>query len=110
MKCLFVDERSRSCQEEAVPSTVRCTEHLAADRGTAYAEEYAVASILYYQYDKSMMRDAQFDGLCQWLLDHKIYNPIDWLDRESLIAGTGYDVKFPDYLRAYAQTLAEEIT
>ena len=111
LKCLFTidnGESRRFCREETAHTTLRCPEHLAADRETAYSEEYAVASILYYQYDVSMMSDARFDGLCQTLLDAKAYTRIEWLDRESLIAGTGYDVKFPDWLRAYAQIVAED--
>ena len=98
------------CVDLAISTTLRCIRHISDmdDLELAYAEEYAVASMLYYRHDVSMMSDARFDGLCSWLLDRGSYKRLTWLDRESLIAGTGYDTKFPDYLQAIAAQWVEE--
>jgi hypothetical protein len=93
-----------------VPTTLRCLNHLEAGDIQAYAEEYAVASVVYYsgfEYGE-FMSDARFDALCQVLLARKVYMMINWIDRESLIAGTGYDTKaFPDYIHDAAREWAE---
>ena len=70
-----------------------------------YAERYAVASIIYYTSPGKCagMNDAQFDGFARWLLKHRSWKRIPWLEKGLLIAGTGYDVKkFPRYLHERA--------
>ncbi len=70
-----------------------------------YAELYAVASIIYYGSKGRCTgySDAQFDGLCHWLLEHESWKRIEWLERDMLRAGSGYDVPiFPPELHARA--------
>jgi hypothetical protein len=98
------------CIEDSVTTTLRCVAHMKAGDLKAYAEEYAVASIIYYSGLEcgEFMSDARFDGLCQTLLERKAYKTIPWIDRESLIAGTGYDTKvFPEHLHEVAREWAE---
>lgn len=98
------------CEDLAIPTTLRCLVHIEQfdDLELAYAQEYAVASVLYYKHDVSMMSDGRFDGLARWLLDRGSYKRLTWLDKGSLIAGTGYDTRFPHYLVAVAARWVEE--
>lgn len=75
-----------------------------------YAELYAVASIIYYTSKGHCTghSDAQFDGLCHWLLEHESWKQIAWLEHDMLRAGSGYDVsKFPPELHARAAAQLE---
>ncbi len=71
-----------------------------------YAEKYAVASIIYYS-DTGIdtgMSDAQYDGFCDWLLKRQAWQRIPWIERDMLLAGSGYDTKgFPPELHARAK-------
>ena len=72
-----------------------------------YAGRYAVASIIYYG-DTGVdtgMTDAQYDGLCDWLLKRQIWKRFPWLERDLLLAGSGYDTsKFPLEFHERAKT------
>ena len=103
---------THGCQEASVPGTVRCQDHLEPDDMLALAEEYAVASIIYYGGSPGeFMSDGRFDGTCRTLLKAQAWRQMTWLEREALIAGTGYDTKvFPHYLhRAAAQWVAGDV-
>lgn len=102
MRCL---EPGGECKLDAIHTTARCLEHLIHGDELDYAEAYAIASIVYYSgWDTPFMSDAQFDGLCDWLLKQESYRRIEWLDRGTLIAGSGYVLSdFPEYLHAAAR-------
>ena len=100
-----------TCGKEAVETTLRCVKHLGTNTEAAYAEEYAVASILYYDHDISLMTDYRFDGLCSTLLSDKTYNRIKWLNKADLIAGTGFvGTNFPSEYKERAKKIAKGIT
>lgn len=71
-----------------------------------YAESYAVASIIYYS-DTGVdtgLSDAQYDGLCDWLLRRQVWKRIPWIERDLLLTGSGYDTSgFPVELHERAQ-------
>lgn len=97
------------CQEESVFGSLRCVDHLRHGDLLDYAESYAVASIVYYGgHESEFMRDAQFDGLCSYLLSRQAWRVVPWLEREMLKAGSGYDVsKFPPELHEAAREWME---
>jgi hypothetical protein len=71
-----------------------------------YAELYAVASIIYYGGGGHCtgLTDAQFDGLCSWLLQHESWRRVPWLEHGMLKAGSGYDLAvYPGSLRERAE-------
>lgn len=95
------------CGAEALPTTLVCMEHLAVADVEAYAAEYAVASILYYQHDTAFMSDHRYDGLCWALKQAKAWTVVSWLDEGMLTAGSGFDLsRFPEKLHALASVLA----
>ena len=60
---------------------------------------YLMFSYAYYQENESLIEDAEYDQICQDLITN--WNDIThWhkplLNLESLKAGTGYDIKYPD--------------
>lgn len=94
MRCRHPD-----CTRDAqTPESLRCADHWAAGDILRWAQHYAVASIVYYgafEYGP-MMSDAEFDGRCAALLAASAWKQIPWLEREMLIAGSGYILeKFP---------------
>lgn len=93
------------CEELVVAHSLRCAEHLVHGDLQHYAELYAVASIVYYGgHPGEFMSDTQFDGLCSWLLGHKAWERFLWMEREMLVAGSGYDLaKFPKEMHEAAQ-------
>lgn len=69
------------------------------------AEEYAIASILYYDLAVPCtgVSDGQFDTWCDWLRRRGADARIPWLDPEMLQAGSGYETaEFPRYLHEEA--------
>lgn len=103
MRCL-----ASECETPAIPTTARCGEHWPGGM-RAYAEEYAVASIVYYSgAAREFMSDARFDGLCDTLLKAKAWKEFPWIEREMLIAGSGYDLaKFPQTLHDAAKEFTD---
>lgn len=97
------------CEERAVPTCLRCGEHLRPGDLLDYADSYAVASILYYGgAPAEFMRDAQFDGLCSALLGARAWHVVPWLEEGMLKAGSGYDLKrFPPELHEAAREWKE---
>lgn len=64
---------------------------------------YYVASLMYYQHDKSLLHDHSFDALCRFLYKN-------WAEgdppKDDLDAGTGYNCKPPhSYLYVIAEGL-----
>lgn len=76
--------------------------------------EYAALSYCYYEHNVSPRSDGEFDELCRWLLAE--YDNIkkddinDYLDRESLKAGTGFNIagRVCGQTRDYAEQLLKE--
>lgn len=65
---------------------------------------YSISSLLYYQYDKSMMSDSKFDHICKLLLDN--YDPeIIHVSKEDLKAGTGFSIKHGTTSHNICQTM-----
>ncbi len=69
---------------------------------------YLMFSYLYYEKNISLIDDAEFDGMCKTLLDkldtlthmHK-----HLVKKESLTAGTGYDIKYTNLIKDSAMRL-----
>ena len=69
---------------------------------------YLMFSYLYYEKNISLIDDAEFDGMCKTLLDkldtlthmHK-----HLIKKESLTAGTGYDIKYTNVIIDSAERL-----
>ena len=69
---------------------------------------YLMLSYLYYEKNISLIDDAEFDGMCKTLLDkldtlthmHK-----HLIKKESLTAGTGYDIKYTNLIKDSAMRL-----
>ena len=69
---------------------------------------YLMFSYLYYEKNISLIDDAEFDGMCKTLLDkfdglthmHK-----HLVTKESLTAGTGYDIKYTNLIKDSADRL-----
>jgi hypothetical protein len=61
---------------------------------------YLVTSMAYYKMNVSLMSDAWYDALCQFLyvnydlLKTQVRHPEKFLDKEQLQAGTGYAIEF----------------
>lgn len=63
---------------------------------------YLMSSYLYYECDKNVLTDTQFDYLCKRILDN--WDSIDHmhkhlLDKESLKAGSGYGIEYTNLIR-----------
>ena len=74
---------------------------------------YFMSSYLYYELDLNVLTDTDFDKLCFRLL--KEYDKIEhphkkYLDKESLSAGTGYDIKYTRLMKDAAVMWYEEST
>ena len=71
---------------------------------------YLMFSYLYYEKNISLIDDAEFDEMCKTLLDkldtlthmHK-----HLVKKESLTAGTGYDIKYTNLIKDSAIKLKE---
>ena len=69
---------------------------------------YLMFSYLYYEKNISLIDDAEFDGMCKTLLDkldtlthmHK-----HLIKKQSLTAGTGYDIKYTNLIKDSAMRL-----
>jgi len=62
---------------------------------------YLMSSYLYYECDKNVLTDSQFDYLCKKILDN--WDSIDHmhkhlLDKETLKAGSGYGIKYTNLI------------
>ena len=109
--CLVPD-----CGVAAIPTTVRCLEHIVDDiralSPLAVAEAFGVASVLLYEHDESFYGDARLDGAYHWLLNEKAWTEVDWLDQDMLGVRAGRAVlpTFPSYInRAALEWLHHEV-
>ena len=74
---------------------------------------YLMYSYAYYQENESLITDSEYDQICQDLITnwHDIthwHKPL--LNLESLKAGTGYDIKYPNRVVTAALSLIKENT
>ena len=74
---------------------------------------YLMFSYAYYKENESLIPDAEYDQICQDLITN--WNDIThWhkrlLNLESLKAGTGYDIKYPNRVVSAALSLIKENT
>jgi len=72
---------------------------------------YLMFSYAYYKENESLITDSEYDQICRDLITN--WNDIThWhkplLDLESLKAGTGYDIKYPNRVVAAAIALIKE--
>lgn len=94
------------CGEDAIPSVLRCLEHLGSTT-LEYAEEYAVEVLLRrVQASENLMSAARFDGACAYLLANEAWKEIPWLGRDALRLRdpVARGVDFPAYLRVESRS------
>jgi len=71
---------------------------------------YLMLSYLYYEQNVSLIDDAEFDKLCKTLLeklDNLNHMHKHLVSKESLTAGTGYDIKYTNLIKDSAIKLKE---
>ena len=71
---------------------------------------YLMYSYLYYKKNESIVNDAEYDMICKRLYDE--WNDIEHhhkhlVDRDSLIAGTGYYIKYDERIKGAAIALLQ---
>ena len=71
---------------------------------------YLMFSYLYYEKNVSLIEDTEFDKLCQTLLEK--YDNVEHMhkhlvSKESLTAGTGYDIVYTNMIKNSAMKLKE---
>ena len=71
---------------------------------------YLMLSYLYYEKNISLIEDTEFDNLCQTLLEK--YDSVEHMhkhlvSKESLTAGTGYDIVYTNMIKDSAMKLKE---
>ena len=69
---------------------------------------YLMFSYLYYEKNISLIDDAEFDGMCKTLLeklDTLTHMHKHLIKKESLTAGTGYDIKYTNLIKDSAMRL-----
>ena len=74
---------------------------------------YLMYSYAYYQENESLITDSEYDQICQDLITnwHDItHYHKRLLNLESLKAGTGYDIKYPNRVVSAALSLIKENT
>lgn len=87
--------------------TPLCPQHTDEHSEMGLAREYALACILYYGHDVSIMPDTAFDALTRRLLKDRTFERIPWVEEELLSAGSGYDLTiFPPDLHELANRIA----
>jgi len=74
---------------------------------------YLMYSYAYYQENESLITDTEYDDICRELIE-KWDTITHWhkslLNLESLKAGTGYDIKYPNRVITAALSLIKETT
>lgn len=75
---------------------------------------YIVSSLLYYKFSCTIMSDATFDALCQYLLENydEVVGPSPvgkLVDKESLEAGTGFAIQPWGYFFELASKISDEV-
>ena len=69
---------------------------------------YLMFSYLYYEKNITLIDDTEFDQMCKTLLDK--YDDVEHMHKhlvkkESLTAGTGYDIKYTEMIKDSAMEL-----
>ena len=69
---------------------------------------YLMYSYLYYEKNKSIVTDDEYDMICKRLYDE--WNDVEHyhkhlVDRDSLLAGTGYHIQFNERIKGGAMAL-----
>ena len=71
---------------------------------------YLMFSYLYYEKNISLIEDGEFDDMCKTLLeklDSLTHMHKHLVKKESLTAGTGYDIKYTNLIKDSALKLKE---
>ena len=73
---------------------------------------YLMYSYLYYEKDISLVPDTEYDIICKRLYNE--WNEVEHLhkhlvEKETLLAGTGYSLKYPEMVKGAAIALKEKI-
>ena len=71
---------------------------------------YLMFSYLYYEKNISLIEDGEFDDMCKTLLeklDSLTHMHKHLVKKESLTAGTGYDIKYTNLIKDRALKLKE---
>ena len=72
--------------------------------------DYLMFSYLYYEKNISLIEDGEFDDMCKTLLeklDSLTHMHKHLVKKESLTAGTGYDIKYTNLIKDSALKLKE---
>ena len=72
---------------------------------------YLMFSYLYYVKNISLIEDTEFDQMCKTLLgklDSLTHMHKHLVKKESLTAGTGYDIKYTNMIKDSAMLLSEK--
>jgi NAD-dependent DNA ligase len=69
---------------------------------------YLMYSYLYYKKDISMITDEEYDRICkelykEWKNIEHFHKPL--INKEALLSGTGYTLKYPDRVKYAAEAL-----
>ena len=72
---------------------------------------YLMYSYLYYEKDSPIISDAEYDTICirlddEWDVIEHYHKHI--IDKENLVAGTGYSLKYPTIVKDSALLLKEK--
>ena len=73
---------------------------------------YLMYSYLYYEENESIVPDAEYDRICKTLyekwndIEHRHKNLVD---KDALIAGTGYQLKYPEMVKGAAKLLRKKV-
>ena len=71
---------------------------------------YLAYSYLYYEKDVSLISDEEYDSLCKKLYDNwdeVVHYHKHLIDKEALLSGTGYHLKYPDRVKYAALALLD---
>lgn len=84
---------------------------LIADKPNTLVPQYLIHSYLYYRKDVSIITDGLYDEICLRL--YKEWGHIDHphkgrIDRATLKAGTGYQLKYPSMVKGAAKCMATD--
>lgn len=72
---------------------------------------YLITSYLYYERDRNLIKDITYDQLCKHILQNwdKLNHPHKkYLDKELLMAGSGFNLKYPTMAKDSAVYLWNE--
>lgn len=72
---------------------------------------YIISSYLYYQKDISIIADSSFDYICKRLLsewDNITHIHKKFIDKQSLSAGSGFDLEYPKMAISSSLYIAEK--